>query len=181
MSDSAVLSRPIDLPRLPIHPVEIVATDAERAKLAAAYDLQAVNDFRATLEVSSGPGGAISLKGRVVADIVQTCVVSLVPVPASVDEEFALRFVREDDIAASGKPGREVLIDPESADPPEIIEGNTIDAGAVVEEAFVLAIDPYPRAPEASLPEGHGASSQPGSDSPFAVLAELGKPEPPGR
>jgi uncharacterized metal-binding protein YceD (DUF177 family) len=181
MNDSAILSRPIDLSRLPIHPVEIVATEAERAKLAAAYDLQAVSDFRATVELAAVPGGAVKLEGRVVADIVQTCVVSLVPVPAHIDEEFIRRFVRGGDERTSERPGGEVLVDPESADPPEIIDGPKIDAGAAAEEAFVLALDPYPRAPDAKLPAGAGPDPDAERDSPFAVLSKLATRESDGR
>jgi hypothetical protein len=59
------------------------------------------------------------------------------------------------------------------------LTGPTLDLGPIVMEHFVLAIDPYPRAPGAELPDGgEGAADSP--DSPFAVLARL-KEKPRGK
>ena len=85
-----------------------------------------------------------------VADIVQTCVVSLVPVDQHIDETFQVRFVR--DPGKLPKVGAEVVVDPAAPDPPELLTGPTIDVGEIAEEYFVLAIDPYPHAPGATLP-----------------------------
>ncbi len=177
MSGTAILTRPVDVARLPAHPVEIVANATERARIAAAYDLQAVKDFHATVELFPGPRGSVKVEGRVVADIVQTCVVSLVAVEAHIDEPLALRFVRPEDAPAVPKAGAEILVDADRPDPPEIIEGPTIDIGAVAEEAFALAIDPYPRAPDATLPKELESGAGGAADSPFAILAGLRKPQ----
>jgi uncharacterized metal-binding protein YceD (DUF177 family) len=173
---TAILSRPVDVARLPQGAVEIVADAAARARLAAAYDLVAVDDFRATAELAAGPRGSVEVEGRVVADIVQTCVVSLVPVTARIDEPFSLRFVRPADAPPPPKPGAEIVIDLDRPDPPEVLTGPTIDLGAIAEEAFALAIDPYPHAPGAALPPEADALQDPDSDSPFAVLAGRANP-----
>ena len=47
--------------------------------------------------------------------------------------------------------GGEILLDAEGPDSPETFSGDTIDVGALAEEFFGLAIDPYPRKPGASL------------------------------
>jgi uncharacterized metal-binding protein YceD (DUF177 family) len=112
------------------------------------------------------------VEGHVVADIVQTCVVSLVPLDAHIDESFSIRFVR--DRSQIPAPGAEVVLDPDAPDPPELIDGPTIDVGALVEEHFVLAIDPYPRAPGAQLPAELAGEPDQAADSPFAALAKLG-------
>ena len=177
MNGSAILSREVDVARLPSHLVEIIATDAERERLAAAYDLQMVSDLRATVELFPGARGSVNVEGWVVADIVQTCVVTLVPVDAHIDEAFAIRFVRPDDAPPVPKSAAEIVVDPDRPDPPEVLDGPTIDIGALAEEAFVLAIDPYPRAPDAALPKELEAPKEPDVDSPFAVLAGLTKPE----
>lgn len=173
MSDTAILSRPIDVGHLPAGQVDVTASEAERRRLAAAYDLVDVAALSATAALTPGPRGSIEVEGRVVADIVQTCVVSLVPVPQHIDEAFHLRFVRASDAAPAPKPGAEVVIDPAMPDPPEILDGQTIDVGALAEEAFVLAIDPYPRAPGAALPPEATETPDRTADSPFAVLAGL--------
>jgi uncharacterized metal-binding protein YceD (DUF177 family) len=174
VNGNAILSRPVDVAHLSEGAVEIVADAAERASLAAAYDLVAVNSLSATVELAAGPRGSVEVRGRVLAEIVQTCVVSLVPVATHVDEPFSLRFVRSADAPPPPKPGAELVIDPERPDPPEVLDGPTIDLGAIVEEAFVLGIDPYPRAPGASLPPEVTDLPESPSDSPFAVLARLG-------
>ena len=55
---------------------------------------------------------------------------------------------------------------------PKLFSGDTIDVGALAEEYFGLAIDPYPRAPGASAAVADNAD-RPGSA--FAKLAELKK------
>jgi len=47
--------------------------------------------------------------------------------------------------------GGEILIDAEGPDSPETFSGDTIDVGALAEQFFGLAIDPYPRKAGASL------------------------------
>jgi uncharacterized metal-binding protein YceD (DUF177 family) len=177
MNDHAILSHPYDTAQLPATgaEVEIGAGDAARAALAAAYDLLAVNGLSATATLTRAAGGLVTVAGRVVADIVQSCVVSLEPVPQHIDEVFSVDFVPADSPAARPPAGaaKEVAIDPEAPDPPEVMDGTTIDVGALVEEMLVLAIDPYPRAPGAEMPaEGR---DEPGSEgeSPFAVLREV--------
>ena len=70
-------------------------------------------------------------------------------------------------------PAREVAIDPDAPDPPETMQGTTVDLGALVEEMFVLAIDPYPRAPGAALPAEAVDEPDPEEESPFAVLRSV--------
>ena len=155
MSDKAIISRMLDAAHLPATGVEmeVGAGDAERAALAAAYDLVAVKGLSADGDGDARQQGIGQVEGRVIADIVQSCVVSLEPVAQHIDEAFSVRFVPPGSPdAAAPKPGKEVIIDPEAPDPPEVMEGTRIDVGALVEEMFVLAIDPYPRAPGAGLP-----------------------------
>ena len=45
-----------------------------------------------------------------------------------------------------------LIIDAEGPDLPETFSGDRLDAGAIAEEFFELAIDPYPRKPEMRMP-----------------------------
>ena len=173
MNPHAVISRPVDIGHLPKDAIVVVATNRELAELAAAYDLIAATALSATVALTPGPRGSVEVQGRVIADIVQTCVVSLAPVDQHIDEPFSLRFVRASDAPPPAKRGAEVVVAPNAPDPPEILEGTTIDVGAVVEEAFVLAIDPYPRAPGVALPVEFADPADRLADSPFAALAGL--------
>jgi uncharacterized metal-binding protein YceD (DUF177 family) len=71
-----------------------------------------------------------------------------------------------------------MLIDAEGPDMPETFEGDQIDIGAVAEEFFELAIDPYPRKIDAEYIEiieedDEEVEDEVKPDSPFAGLAKL--------
>jgi uncharacterized metal-binding protein YceD (DUF177 family) len=177
MSESSVLSHVINTAEPPAAPIEIVASARDRARLAELYEVVAVDALSASVAVTAGAAGGLVVEGRVVADIVQNCVVSLVPVEQHIDETFAVRFVRGP--APAVKPGAEIVVDALLPDPPEYLDGPTLDVGALAEEYFALAIDPYPRAPGATLPDAAPVDTTPEA-SPFAALAALVK-TPPGK
>jgi uncharacterized metal-binding protein YceD (DUF177 family) len=98
--------------------------------------------------------------GQLHAEVVQTCVVSLEDFPASVDERFTVLFV----------PVGEESEDDDPATPDEIsYENGVIDLGEAAAEQLALALDPYPRAPGAELPD----SANNPEDHQFAALAAL--------
>ena len=174
---AAILSHRYDTVHLPATGAElqIEARDEQRAALATAYELVAVDRLLATTVLEPAAGGLVTVSGRILADIVQSCVVSLEPVPQHIDETFEVRFAP----AEAGEPQpaaeahREVAVDPDAPDPPEPMDGTSIDLGALVEEMFVLAIDPYPRAPGAELAADTGEPPDSEPESPFAVLREV--------
>jgi hypothetical protein len=75
--------------------------------------------------------------------------------------------------AAATKPGAEVQLDAGAIDPPEPLTGSVLNLGPLIVEHFVLALDPYPRAPGAVLPPEATDSDDQGEASPFAALAAL--------
>ena len=172
MSEQAILSHPYDTVHLPATGVDIVveAGADQRMALAEAYDLVAVEGLSATATLMPAGGRVVAVEGRLTADIVQSCVVSLEPVAQHIDEAFQLRYAPAAAVQAQGAAGKEVVIDPDAPDPPEAMQGTTIDLGALVEELFVLAIDPYPRAPGAELSVNGADEPESGEESPFAVL-----------
>jgi uncharacterized metal-binding protein YceD (DUF177 family) len=104
------------------------------------------------------------------ADIVQACVVTLAEVPAHIGREFTreLHFNpglrRTQDV-----PEPEDI--PLEDDQPEEIGSLHYDLAAPLIEEFLLAIDPYPRAPGVEFePPADGV---PAPESPFAVLKGL--------
>lgn len=171
---SGLAAHPVSAHEPPAAGVEIVASEAERAALAAENGLVGVDALTVTATLTPGAKGSVTVDGRVVADIVQTCVVSLDPVSQHIDEPFSVRFVRE--APPPPKPGAEVVFDAGEPDPPEILDGPTVDVAALAEEYFVLAIDPYPRAPGVALSPELAGDPDEGSESPFAALAGLHKP-----
>lgn len=176
MDKQPIFTRPIDVASIPPGGLSraIAATDAEREALARTLGLLELRALTAEFELTPAAGGVIAVDGRVAADIVQACVVSLVPVEQSIDEPVSVRFAPAGSPAVPpAKPGAEVMVDPHLTDPPDMLLEPTIDLGAIAVEHFMLAIDPYPRAPGATLPEEYAGTPTAGGDSPFAALAGL--------
>ena len=147
------------------------AAPEERTAVASALDLVACRSLAVTYTVMPGSAGRHVLAGRLRAEITQTCVVTLVPVDGIVEEAFEVSFWPAEEVStrASG------LVDIEDeADPEPIVEGK-IAAGRIVFECLAAAIDPYPKAPGASL-EWQPPSVAVAADNPFAVLAKIKKP-----
>ena len=122
--------------------VTIEASDAERAALAKRFDLIAIDRLTADLTFRREAAGIV-VRGRVAADVVQSCVVTEAPVPATIDEPVALRFV-----AQAGSAPDEIELSEDDCDTVPI-EGSAIDLGEAAAETMALALDPFPRAPDA--------------------------------
>jgi uncharacterized metal-binding protein YceD (DUF177 family) len=158
------------------YPVRIEANEAERAALAEAHGLVSVDEFVADLEVRRWRKDGVRILGAVHARIVQECIVTLEPVPADLEVAIEAVFVPEGSrLARPLDDDGALIVDAEGPDIPEIFEGGEIDVGAVAEEFFELAIDPYPRAPGAELGEIADEADQGEGDkeNPFAKLARL--------
>lgn len=148
------VSFPVHVARLPKRgmPVIVEANEKQREALAEIHDLLSVESFRAELTVTGWKRNGVRVEGRVEASIVQQCVVTLDPVPATISEPVEGVFLPEDSkLGREGfGHGGEILIEVDGPDSPETFSGDTIDVGALSEEFFGLAIDPYPRKAGAS-------------------------------
>ena len=169
LGDSPV-SFVVDVQRLPQKgfPVRLEADAAQRALLANDHGLISVDRFVADLLVQTWKRDGIRVSGTVDADVVQECVVTLEPLPAQIRETIELLFVPEwSPLARPDHEDGEMFLSAEGPDAPETFDGESVDAGALAEEFFGLALDPYPRKSGAELPkEGeNGADS-----SPFSAL-----------
>jgi uncharacterized metal-binding protein YceD (DUF177 family) len=147
----------------------LVANPAERAALAKRLDLVELGRLSATVTLERGLSGLIHVEGRLEADMVRTCVVTLAAFPSHVEDSFALDFG-----AGVAVPVDEVDIDIDY-DAPEPIEDGVIDIGELVTQYLALALDPYPRAPGATL-ESVWIDPDADERSPFAVLKRLKTP-----
>lgn len=136
------------------------ADEAERAALARRFGIPAVGSLRAELRLWPEAGGAVRAEGRLAADVVQSCVVTLEPVPQRVEEGVALRLLPE---------GAEPQDDADEPDEIPSGAGGVVDLGEAVAEQLALALDPYPRAPDAALP----AEASDAAERPMAALAQL--------
>lgn len=162
------LSRPVAIDGLRPGDTDfsVVAGPDERAALARRFGLESIGRLEAALRLTRMPRtGRLRLQGDLVADVVQTCVVSLEPVPAHIEVPFEVVYER-----ASG-PGDATEVVIESEDEPEPLFEDILDLGEVVAEELALALDPYPRAPGVEA-EWRGDAS-PAPVSPFDALAVL--------
>ena len=174
-ADPAEFSRPLALDRISAtqHREEISATEKERAALAQRFDLVSLDSFTASFSLKRVRKDLVRVKGWVSAELVQACVVTLDPVPARIDERFEVDFLEEAVPAVA-----DVELDAEAAEAPESAPDGWIDLGELAAEQLGLALDPYPRKPDAEVPAEWKA--EPAADpatvdrpNPFAVLDKL--------
>ena len=170
-AEASPVSFKVHAGRLPARGMTVVveADPGQREALAAWHDLVSVESYRAELTVSPWKRHGVRVSGKVVADITQECVVTLDPVRATIDEAVEGIFLPEDSRLARGgfEDGGEVLLDAEGPDGPETFSGDTIDVGALAEEFFALAIDPYPRKSGAVLPADAAGNDDDEPDGPL--------------
>jgi uncharacterized metal-binding protein YceD (DUF177 family) len=122
----------------------ITATEAERAALAARFGLIAVERLEASFRVKRDAAGIVA-RGRVSAAVTQACSVTDEPLSETVSEDVALRFVTEQEAAAE----EEIELDMTAIDT-MAYDGAAIDLGEAAAETMALALDPFPRGPNAA-------------------------------
>jgi hypothetical protein len=157
--------------------VNVVAEPAERLALARRFDLLELRSLRGhgRLERGGAPGELV-LRGWLEACVVQSCVVSLEPVPAQLREQIERRY-RQERAAERCQPAGIVDLDADE-DFIEPLVGREIDVGEAFAEELGLSLDPYPRAVGAAAIEATALApyvslgqAEPGK--PFATLRQL--------
>jgi hypothetical protein len=151
---------------------DLEAGRAARDAMAEVAGLREILSASASIDVTPNSGGRFHVAGRIRARIGQTCVVTLDPIETDIDEPIDLIFAPPEQI-----PDLADLVDDAAEseagipDPPEPIENGVIDLGRLATDALFLAIDPYPRKPDAVF-EPLVAAADP-EDHPFAALKAL--------
>jgi uncharacterized metal-binding protein YceD (DUF177 family) len=156
--------------------VRIEADEPERKALAKLWDILGVEALSAELKIRRWKKDGVKVMGTVHAEVTQACVVTLDPVAEVIDEEIEEIFVPEGSALARApaNDAGEIVVDPDGPDLPELFVGDEIDVGVFVAEMAAMALDPYPRKPNAAF-EGHMESdaADEKKPSPFAVLKTL--------
>ncbi|MBI3708877.1 MAG: DUF177 domain-containing protein [Proteobacteria bacterium] len=155
----------------------IDASPGECAALARRFALAGLNALSARVELGWIHQGRriLRLRGRLTARATQTCVVTLAPVAAEIDEEFDVDYAEPD--ASGGEIVLDMTAEEGAAEP---LPDGVLDIGEAVAQQLALSLDPYPRSAGASLAGPPDAVVGPPA-SPFAVLRKLRPGEPPGR
>lgn len=147
---------------------EFAATNSECAALARRFGLVRIERFAVAADlVPLGGGRRFRLRVTFQADVVQSCVVTLDPISARVEDTITQEVVFAE-APAAGTPDREV--DVELDDEPEIVYGDAFDLGEFAAQQLSLALEPYPRKPGAAF---SGYSDAAGATGPFAALGKL--------
>lgn len=148
---------------------EIAANAEERAGLARRFDLLALDRLAAKVKLTPLAGGFYRLAATLDAELAQACTVTLEPVPGRIAESFTLTFGPVEEAG-------EIILDGAS-EPVEPLDDGLIDIGEAVAQQLSLALDPFPRAPDAAIEIETVVTDETPRESPFAALARLKPPK----
>jgi hypothetical protein len=148
--------------------IHLVADEAARAAIAKALDIEALDALEADVALSEWLDG-VEITARWRAAITQICGVSLDPFETALEGRFSVRAVPPGSPNAPAEPTGEVEFDSEADDPPDLLEGESLDVGGYVLEHLALEIDPFPRKPGVEFEQ----PPEPAPSSPFDVLRAL--------
>lgn len=161
-------SRPFDVRQVEGKAPHLEASEAEREALTRRFDLVRINSLSAELELHR-EDRIVEARGRLRAEIVQSCAVSAEDLPVSVDEELFFRFVPQ---RTDHAPDEELEIDADDCDEIEYT-GTHVDLGEAVAQSLALAIDPFLTGPEAEAARKAAGIGSPEDQGPFAALKGL--------
>ncbi len=154
----------------------IEAKPAERQALAHRFELEAIDRLIATVHLKRVRGGQmVRVHGKLDADVVQTCVVTLESVRNQVSDHFDALFAPPHLIPEDAA---EIDILPEE-DFPEPLQNGRIDIGELTAQHLALALDPYPHAAGIDFEDHIEAAEEedePVRENPFAALAKIRPP-----
>jgi uncharacterized metal-binding protein YceD (DUF177 family) len=146
--------------------VDVEANAEERTALAARFGLLAIDELSAHFVLRRDAAGIIA-KGHLSAAVTQACVVTDQPVPAKVEEDFALRFVPE-----GSTEGEEIELSEDECDT-VFYQGGSIDLGEAAAETLALSLDPFPRSAAAGQALKDAGVLSEEEAGPFGALAGL--------
>ncbi|HEY6578589.1 MAG TPA: YceD family protein [Rhizomicrobium sp.] len=153
------------------HEISVAATPDELQRLAEWAGVDAVSRFEARIRIVPQSRAAFHIETEFEADVVQNCVVTLVPVTSHIARSFTRTLHLRP--GPHRHPDHEGITFPASADEdaPEEIESLRYDVAGPLREEFALAIEPYPRAPGVEFDPPSDADAS--AESPFAPLEKL--------
>ncbi len=169
-------SHPVRLAELNRAPLRkrLAPDAATRARIATELALDGLDDLRADVTLTPWLDGAV-LEARWTAVVEQTCGITLEPFSTRLEGDYSVRVLPHGSKNAPEEPGGEVMVDPLADDPPDVLEGDSVDLAAYVVEHLALEIDPFPRKPGAEFTP----PDEPDPPSPFEALRNF-TPRPKG-
>lgn len=148
--------------------LDLVADEAERKAVSERLRLASLERLEAHA-VLDRDGPRVRARGRVRAALEQSCIATGEPVAEHVDEPFEISFLPA---PVEGAPDEEIELG--SADCDVVFyDGQAIDLGKAIADTLALAIDPYPRSPDAEAALKQAGVLSKAEAGPFAALAKL--------
>jgi hypothetical protein len=153
------------------------ASDKDRARAARFLDILEIRDLMADYKATRRADGSVVVKGRMMARVEQSCVVTGEPVISNVEEPIDAVFSPHVERLRLDLPAGETqeTLSLEE-DPPEPLEDGRADLGRLIAELLSLGIDPYPRKAGAVFEAFVTDEPGTGEAGPFAALEKLIKP-----
>ena len=142
IGEKSEFSRIYDVSRLNT-PITIKANAEERTALARRLELESIESLEGELVFRAGKQDTTLLEGTLRAQVTQTCVITLEPVPATLTIPVETTFddaARVEALLARTDPEA-----PEFLDIPEPVSDGKIDLGEFLVQILSLSLDPYPR------------------------------------
>ena len=166
------LSRVFQIEELANDPVsrEFSASEEERSALAGRLGVELFNAVRAELSLAGFGSEGIRVEGRVFAELVQNCVVTLEPVEERISEPVAVTYLTK-----MAEPPEDVEFAALDEEEIEEFDGESIDLGELIAQTLAGAINPYPRKEGAAFGKADGLGDNDAGvrENPFAVLKGL--------
>jgi hypothetical protein len=152
--------------------VERTATAAECEALSKALGITSCEHLKVAYTLRPKGGGRYQGLGQCHVAVTQACVISFVPVRATLNLPIDVIFAPEGEEPPEGEEEREILSLPEV----EPIPNGQMEIGRVVFEVIAAGLDPHPRAEGAAF-AWEDEKAKASTVHPFAALAKL---KPPG-
>lgn len=142
--------------------------EAAREDIARTLNLVSLDSLDAEVFLRPWLDGA-EISGLIRARVTQLCSVSAEEFEEPVEARFSVRVLPADSENSSPDENGDLALDPDGDDPPDVLEGETIDVSGYVVEHLALELDPFPRKPGAVFEP----PAEPVDLSPFAALKAL--------
>jgi uncharacterized metal-binding protein YceD (DUF177 family) len=148
--------------------LDLVADEAERKAVGERLRLASLERLEAHA-VLEREGPQIRARGRVRAALEQSCIATGEPVAEHVDEPFDISFLPA---PVEGAADAEIELGAEDCDT-VFYDGQAIDLGEAIADTLALAMQPYPRSPNAGDALKQAGVLSESEVGPFAALAKL--------
>jgi hypothetical protein len=162
LAEAAIPARGLDIAH--------VATAEECREVARQLDLVACDRLALTGHITAEKGERYHFVGALIADVTQTCIISLDPLPAHIEGKINVYF---GPASAAGEADEDAEnFDPFAEADDEPVENGEIPLGRVAFEELATLLDPYPRKPGLDF-DWRDPAIESSPANPFAQLEAL--------